>query len=271
MLDLSRRERFGPWTRLRYHLGAWLEGALWGLGYPLWMAGRPAHRRRHLECLRLAGFPLPDLPLDRLVPADLDEELELRLKSLAGRAGNTTVTELFALALMAALLRPRRVLEIGTYDGRSARAIATQLAPDARLYTLNLPPDHLARHPEQAAGVDAALAARVTSGERFLNTPEAQRIVQWFGDSRAFELDRAAPYQMIFIDGGHSYEVVASDSRRALEVVDRDGGAILWHDATRFGVRRLLRELHRRLPLYRIAGTDLALLRFRGGGPLELE
>ncbi len=271
MLDLSRLNRFTPWHRLGFHLLAWLEGCLWGITYPLWMQRRPALRRRYLEYLRVARYPLPDIGLDQLVPSNLEEDQAVVLKSLAARPGNTSVGELFALALLAAVIKPHRALEIGTYDGRSGRAIALQLPPGGRLYTLNLPPDHLEKHPTQRSSVDAQLSERVTSGYRYHGTEEEARIIQWLGDSRDFDFVVEAPYQYIFIDGGHSYEVVMSDSRRALECIDRENGIILWHDATRFGVRRCLTALRRELPLHRISGTDLAVLKFHGGAPQSLE
>ncbi|MFZ9778347.1 MAG: O-methyltransferase, partial [Schleiferiaceae bacterium] len=42
------------------------------------------------------------------------------------------------LSLISQLLRPRRVLEVGTYTGYSALCLAEGLAPDGRLYTLDV-------------------------------------------------------------------------------------------------------------------------------------
>ena len=42
------------------------------------------------------------------------------------------------LSLISQLLRPRRVLEVGTYTGYSALCLAEGLAPNGRLYTLDV-------------------------------------------------------------------------------------------------------------------------------------
>jgi hypothetical protein len=110
------------------------------------------------------------------------------------------------------------------------------------------------------------LSTKVKSGQRFLAQPERQRIIQWYGDSRTFDARAEAPYQVIFIDGGHAYDVVAHDTREGLKLVGRSDGAVLWHDATHFGtgiwLRDFLREGH---AIHRIEGTDIAFLRFVAG------
>jgi predicted O-methyltransferase YrrM len=83
-----------------------------------------------------------------------------------------------------------------------------------------------------------------------------------------FSDDSNAPFDLIFIDGGHSYEVVKHDSFEAIRLINKQNGIILWHDATSFGVGKWLPELKKKgYPLYRIEGTNMALLWYMSGVP----
>jgi predicted O-methyltransferase YrrM len=154
-----------------------------------------------------------------------------------------------------------RAFEIGTFDGRSTRAMAMNLAKDGRLHTLNLPPgqDH---NTAGVRNVDSALNTKVVSGFRFLGTPEAQRIVQLFGDSAAFDF---GPYEgqmdLVFIDGSHAFEYVKNDTEAAKRMIKASGGWIVWHDGPLYGVAPYLTERMRKdsWPIRLIEGTTLVV------------
>ena len=66
---------------------------------------------------------------------------------------------------------------------------------------------------------------------------------------------------LIFVDGGHEFEVVRMDSINALEMVNA-GGIIVWDDYLNFrGVKRVVEELAKRYPIRHLADTKFALLR----------
>jgi predicted O-methyltransferase YrrM len=194
---------------------------------------------------------------------------QVRLADLMDRATPVTVVdlpadhyhvseaELLTLAALTARLRPGVVFEIGTADGRTARNLARNLDGRGTVYTLNLPLERDAGHHQE-----------VPVGHRFLGQPEAARITQLWGHSATFDY---APYRgrcgLVFIDADHTDAGVRADSRTALGLVDRRRGLILWHDATRYGVRTALPRLMRQegLPVHQVAGTTLALLCFAGG------
>lgn len=92
------------------------------------------------------------------------------------------------------------------------------------------------------------------------------------GSSLEFSAEDNAPYDLIFIDGGHGYKEVKHDSEEALKFVNRENGIILWHDATSFGVGEWLPDLRKSLPhIYRIEGTDIAIARFIDGAPIDFD
>ena len=106
------------------------------------------------------------------------------------------------------------------------------------VYTLNIPPTE-----DRDGSVDVQLSTKVRSGARFLEHPARERIEQLWGDSRTFDFTPYHGMQLIFIDGAHDAPSVRRDTETALKLIDRNNGAIVWHDATRYGVGKVLPEL----------------------------
>ncbi len=178
------------------------------------------------------------------------------------RGYNVTAYELTVLCQLSRRFHPAKVFEFGTFDGRSSVNLLLN-SPEAHLYTLDLPPD-VRTLPEEAK-----------VGER-LRRPEFEgRYTQLFGDSRTLDFSPyAGQMDLVFIDAGHEYEFVKSDTDRALELIRpaKDGqgaGVIVWHDFGQIpGVTRAVEELYAsgKAPgeLVRIRQTSLALCLPRG-------
>jgi hypothetical protein len=173
--------------------------------------------------------------------------------------GVMPIEELLVLCRIVRLYRPDVIFEIGTYRGGTT----VQLAANSRatIYTLDLPSgdggeDVRLKHQQPDLDVYPE-----RPGEFFHGTVYQDRINQLLGDSLSFDY---APYHkmmgMVFVDGCHHYEFVASDSRNALTML-APGGVILWHDYAPYapGVVQALDELSREIPLTHIAGTSLVI------------
>jgi predicted O-methyltransferase YrrM len=132
---------------------------------------------------------------------------------------------------------------------------------DATVITLDLPEGASAVAPLDAND----RAYTIAPPRRYTGRPHAHKIVQHLGDSATFDFAAVAakhgPIDLAFIDGSHSYEYVENDTQKVLACL-APRGMVLWHDFTPGwpGVVRYLSELHRRLPLVRIAGTSLVVL-----------
>jgi predicted O-methyltransferase YrrM len=151
---------------------------------------------------------------------------------------------------------PRRHLEFGTWQGFGTLCCLTECA--ATVWTINLP------HGESRSDGSWAYSQKFPAGEplpRFCEAatcspgwpggPETvyrtdslgfigrlyleaglgHRVCQILCDSRHWDISSYPQdfFDTIFIDGGHSKEVVTSDMRKALQLV-RAGGLIIWHD-----------------------------------------
>lgn len=121
---------------------------------------------------------------------------------------------------------PRRHLEFGTWEGFGTRLVAH--ATDAEIWTINLPAGEA-----QADGTP--LYASTDSGEfigrMYREAGYSERVHQLLCDSRAFDTARFAPdhFDTVLIDGGHTPDIVTSDTDKALRVL-RPGGVCVWHD-----------------------------------------
>jgi hypothetical protein len=249
---------------------------LWGrvllqvASYPL-----TAYSKHRRQTFRLAAEALrnhlPIVSLSKVINTRLVDEDKISLQAVPQHVHNCSIFELFALAALARAVNPWLCLEIGTYDGRSALAIASNVNSQARVVTMNLPPDYLREHPDESAVVDVQLSAKVKSGERWLGRHESHRIKQIFADSLEFDFASIGHPQFVFIDGAHDRHSVESDTDNALRVIDRQKGVIVWHDARDYGVRPVLKRLHSRgYPVYVIEHTNIAMILFGEGAAIRL-
>ena len=192
----------------------------------------------------------------------------IRLAETAKSDGNVRLSELALLALAAAAAPAgSEIVEIGTFDGRTALNLAINAQSGVSIATLDLPADQpsaLAIEASERRYVDKpAPGARLRAcGEPW--RVYAARVAQMYGDSATFDwsphIERAA---LVFVDGSHAYDYAKKDSETALRLV-RPGGVVLWHDyGVWSGVTQALEELEaaRGLGLVNIAGTSLVLWR----------
>lgn len=211
---------------------------------------------------------LPVVPLSALTAED--ETVQVR-EPVAGD-GNVTLLELLAIVRLVRAHGPRRLMELGTFDGRTTLNLAANSPEGAEVFTLDLPQAGLGSAQLPLAAGDRAYIRKDVSGARYQGTDCAGKIVQLFGDSATFDF---SPYfqavDFVFIDASHAYEYVLSDSRVALKLLRQGGGTkvILWHDYGEWeGVTRALDELAGKdagfRGLRRIAGTSLACLVVEG-------
>lgn len=131
----------------------------------------------------------------------------------------------------------RTVVEFGVQDGRTARCVLDGCPTIKRYVGIDLP-----------AGVAPVLRTQGTEvprvpGEAVLGLPGVEIILK---DSRELTAEEIPRADVVFIDGGHDYETVRSDTRLAYQIV-RPGGAIVWHDYNampEIGVRRCIDEMN---------------------------
>jgi predicted O-methyltransferase YrrM len=214
------------------------------------LSGRPGVKERNVLDVFPAAAAL-DVTLANV-------EAETWLKPVA-----SYTADLVGLCLLCRALEPKVVFEIGTLRGYTALHFALNTPADARVYTLDLP---------QEGGVDPALHTTlmddihirdgtVARRRLFEGTAVAEKVVPLYGDSARFDYSEYhGRVDLFFVDGAHSYDYVASDTRNAFRCV-RPGGVVAWHDFGRVGVNgvtRLVREVAAEREVFAVPGGSLA-------------
>lgn len=218
-----------------------------------WWSEFPA--RAALAALRSVPR-VPATQLEQLFPGIDAVEVSLR-----HHVGDRALAhgEAFVLALITAYTEPAHILEIGTASGQGTALMAAQ-APRAQIDTLDLGNERpsLGQQRGQPPWQDLS-----TIGAAYRDAGVGDRVNQHFADSARFDFGfLAGTVDLAFVDGAHTYEYVAADSRNVLRCL-APGAAVVWDDCDYRspGVSRALAELRGEgHPIYRIAGTRLAVM-----------
>ena len=170
--------------------------------------------------------------------------------------------------MLCQIVQPKLIFEIGTFHGAGTLHWAAN-APQADVYTLDLPPDTLPSLTTTTA--DEMHVSEHTRKKRmfFDDHPASQRIHCLYGDSAKYDFGPfTSKVDLFFIDGAHSYDYVQNDSLKALNCCHR-GSIIAWHDYGRVGFNGVSRWLHefarKGHKLHRVPGGSLVFMRLEDG------
>jgi len=124
------------------------------------------------------------------------------------------------------LHRPRRHLEFGTWEGFGAVLVGQ--STEAEIWTINVPQGEAGGDGESLYGSSDAGG---NIGWRYRAAGLGARVHQLLCDSRDFATSDFAGdfFDSVLIDGGHTPDLVANDTDKALRVL-RPGGLCIWHD-----------------------------------------
>jgi len=202
------------------------------------------HNERLCNLQRMDWNLLPQMYLTELFP-DL-EERPVTLHRLPRGKWSSPVADVILLLKLVASLQPRKCMEVGSFRGYTALAIASHLPEDGMLVTLDQSPQH---------------------GEAYREHELARKIERRIGKTSAemFERDQPGSYDFIFLDASHRYENVKRDTAFLLPLL-APRGVLVWHDYSNWGrytgingVPKYLHELAAQIPVAHVDGTSLAL------------
>ena len=198
----------------------------------------------------------------------VQKHTQLQIHDLEHKDGNTSVLEYFVLGLLACKYNPKRIFEIGTFDGRTTTNFAANTSDSTEIFTLDLPKSKLGQTAMPIHQWEECYVDKEKSGKRFEGDKLKKKIVQLYGDSASFDY---SPFinscDFVFIDGSHMYEYVINDTNMALKLLKPEGGVIIWHDFSSEWDGNVPSALHtfvlkdrRFKKICRIQDTSLALL-----------
>jgi hypothetical protein len=152
--------------------------------------------------------------------------------------------DVVVLAKCARGFRSRRILEMGSYLGYTAKLLAENTDALARITTLDEYPDH-------------GTAYRGTAAERKIDRRVGKISLEHFKSDEKFDL--------IFVDADHRFESVMNDTQVALALL-AENGVVVWHDYQNLhhfqgynDVPEALRLVSAHLPIIAIKGCWLAM------------
>ena len=220
---------------------------------------------RHLACKKLVEI---------LYSQHYQSQYQIKKTSLASLAcsslkpvmscyppkdGNMSLQEILVISALCMYYQPQTILEIGTFNGLTTLQLALNTPPSTIIHTLDI---------ESLSGLDGALweedikfMLHPEKKEKYYrNFPERSKIQEHLGNSLTYDFNRFQSPNFIFIDGGHSYPIVKSDTIKSLEILSNQG-IIIWHDYCCHceGVFRYLNKLQEKIPLHHIEGTSLVV------------
>lgn len=195
-------------------------------------------RHRHIKTI----------PISDLIPEDMFIKITLsgRSNSIISR----TKKDVFILQsylqtrMILALVRfysPKRIFEFGTFTGVMTQNIFLNAGKGARMQSLDR---------KKRLSKEILKAAEQNTSLTFLN-----------GDSHTYDFSNYFKNKdFIFIDAGHEYSDVKSDTENALKMLDT-AGVILWDDYSDEypGITKYLNELSTSLPLVHLENSTLVI------------
>jgi len=182
--------------------------------------------------------------------------LDLKLSKPTTVDGQTSKLELLILIGFAKCLKNgENFLEIGTYDGNTALNCAINLNEHSMVITIDLPENSDSKY--QLSYDDFLINNPKRAEKKCANLHNVQQI---YADSTKLDFSKLN-FNLAFIDGGHDYATVKSDSENVLKYI-KSPGVVLWHDYdVENPVGDLIHELARKYEIVKIKGTRICMAR----------
>jgi len=169
---------------------------------------------------------------------------EVRIKECPLGAWSTPLGDIFVVIKSALGFQSKRILELGSFRGDTARLLAENTNEDVTVCAVDIDERH---------------------GGSYAGKPIARKIIRKTGRISGDLFAGDPKYDLIFVDANHDFTSVMNDTEVAFKVL-ADRGVILWHDYANDpyfhglnGVPEALNQFSKTHALYAIRGTRLAI------------
>ncbi len=145
-----------------------------------------------------------------------DRIVEMQIPPHRG-AGGLTLLETCVLLTASRIVKAKRVFEFGTFRGSTTLNLALNIPADGRVFTLDLDPQCIAEVSQHPADTQFTKLHLATPALDFVGSTVEQKIQSLMGNSVAFDFSEwKDSIDLVFIDGGHDYNTVKSDTENVL-------------------------------------------------------
>lgn len=204
---------------------------------------------KHVRPYLVFGL-LDSAPADRIASVKIPYRRDVKL------------LETFCMITAMRLVNAKRIFEFGTFFGSTTLNLALNSPEDAEIFTLDLGREEAATLEQDPADAPLTQMHFERSAMEFQDTPVSRKIKQLTGNSKAFDF---SPWRdsidLVFIDGGHDYATVKSDTENAFKILRKGRPACaFWHDYRNpdcSGNTYFLDELSKSLDLFHVEDTML--------------
>ncbi|ODB87791.1 hypothetical protein A3193_02500 [Candidatus Thiodiazotropha endoloripes] len=173
-----------------------------------------------------------------------DQNSEFTVNIPSSAIGGLTLLESAILTSFVKLITPTAIFEFGTYMGATTLLFARNSPTSTSVVTIDIDPDTTVTQNDISeadylsdgdANDEHLKDIFATNGAIYIDRAEAelkQKIIRIHQDSTSIDPQQQKfmkHFQLIFIDGGHDFNTVKSDTENALKMA-ADDGIIVWHD-----------------------------------------
>jgi len=182
----------------------------------------------------------PRVVFERLEAAFPNQDMKFSVHIPTSQIGGMTLLESAVLVSLARLSEAKEIFEFGTYMGATSVLLAANSRDDAHVTTLDIDASGFEAEEKRDENLRDA-----TDNDNFLRRqhkavgavyvdraePDVRRkISRIFHDSRRLDVTQfMGRFDQIFIDGGHDWDTIKSDTEKALLMAKKDA-IIVWHD-----------------------------------------
>ncbi|GAJ21034.1 unnamed protein product, partial [marine sediment metagenome] len=167
--------------------------------------------------------------IDLIEEMNLNDFTTIHFKCLRYISGNISMTELFYIVMAITLFKPKRIMEFGTFNGRTTLNMTINF--NGKLTTVDLPKKKKLRtkFPLEDKGNQRGLdesgyvgnKAKLWQGQ---DREIVNRITQIWEDTAQLKFnEHKKKYGFVFIDASHSYENCKNDSYNAHQLLAPKG------------------------------------------------
>ena len=162
------------------------------------------------------------------------------------------------------------IFEFGTCSGKNTMLMALNSKENSKIISLTLNQNQSKKLSldKNDNNISHRNIVNESNYEKFLFSGKEieKKIEVIYIDSRKFDTKRYLnKFDLIFIDGGHTYSVVKSDTEKAFEMIS-DTGIIIWHDyvigkESCKDICKLINKIEKEKKIFHIKNTSMCYFR----------